>query len=285
MSTLWEKVTNNCKLISLPQAYLQLKAVIDDPEYQLEDVADAIRNDPALTTRVLKLVNSPYFGLSSRIDTVFRAVTLLGTQQIHDLALATSVAEALSKRSSPDLDMHLFWRRSVYCGLCAQALAQRLGVMDSERLFVSGLLFDLGHMILYQSVPELAHQALLQSQESQWSLVETEREVIGLDYAHVGATLMRHWRLPECLIETNECHPEPIRAWKYPLETAMVHIASLLATAYTDNGQFGSGALQPHPAALEKIGLSLEACAAIGDEIEPELDAILYNIYPLDKAS
>ncbi|MCU7906070.1 MAG: HDOD domain-containing protein [Candidatus Thiodiazotropha sp. (ex Epidulcina cf. delphinae)] len=285
MSTLWGKITNNCKLISLPQTYLQLKAVIDAPEYRLEDVADAIRNDPALTTRVLKLVNSPFFGLSSKIETVFRAITLLGTQQIHDLTLATSVADALSGRSSPSLDMHLFWRRSVTCGLCAQALAQRLGLMDSERLFVSGLLFDLGHMILYQSVPDLTHQALQQSQENQWSLVETEREVIGLDYAHVGATLMRHWRLPECMIETNEFHPEPMRAWKYPIETAMVHIASLLAMANTGSGEFGSGLLQPHPTALEKTGLNLEECVAIGIKTEPELDTILYTIYPLGKAS
>ncbi|MEW8385298.1 MAG: HDOD domain-containing protein, partial [Candidatus Thiodiazotropha taylori] len=81
MSTLWEKITRDCKLISLPDVYIRLKTIIDTPEYRLDDVADTIRSDPALTTRVLKLINSPYFGLASKIETVFRAVSLLGTQQ------------------------------------------------------------------------------------------------------------------------------------------------------------------------------------------------------------
>ncbi|MCU7930373.1 MAG: HDOD domain-containing protein [Candidatus Thiodiazotropha sp. (ex Codakia rugifera)] len=285
MSTLWEKVTRDCKLISLPQAYVRLKSVIDSPEYRLEDVADAIRIDPALTTRVLKLINSPYFGLSAKIETVFRAVNLLGTQQIHDLALATSVAEAFSKHTTPGLDMHLFWRRSVYCGLSAQALAKQRGFMDSERLFVSGLLFDLGHMILYQSVPEITLEALSSSQQQQRPLVETEREKIGLDYARVGAVLMRQWQLPDCLVETSEFHCEPMRAQHYPIETAIVHIASLLAEGATAGGEFGTGLLQPHPGAMDKVGLSLEDCERVGSEVESELDTILYTIYPVGKAS
>ncbi|MCU7890732.1 MAG: HDOD domain-containing protein [Candidatus Thiodiazotropha sp. (ex Ustalcina ferruginea)] len=285
MSTLWEKVTRDCKLISLPQAYVRLKGIIDSPEYRLEDVADAIRIDPALTTRVLKLINSPYFGLSAKIETVFRAVNLLGTQQIHDLALATSVAEAFSKNTTSSLDMHLFWRRSVYCGLSAQALAKQRGFMDSERLFVSGLLFDLGHMILYQSVPELTLEALSLSQQQQRPLVETEREVIGLDYARVGTTLMRQWRLPDCLIETSEFHCEPMRAQHCPVETAIVHIASLLAEGKVAGGEFGSGLLRPHPSAMNKADLSLEDCELVSHEIESELDSILHTIYPMGKAS
>ena len=285
MSTLWEQITRDCKLISLPDAYLRLKATIDDPEYRLEDVAEAIRSDPALTTRVLKLINSPYFGLAAKIETVFRAVSLLGTQQIHDLALATCVSDTLNRHARTTLDMHQFWKRSVYCGLAAQGLAQQLGLMDSERLFVCGLLFDLGHLILYQNIPDQTEAALRTSRQNCQPLVEVERTEIGLDYARVGATLMRQWSFPVCLIETNEFHPEPMRAQQHPVETAMVHIAAMLADEFMGYGVFGEGQLAPHPDSLEKTEMTLEDCRTISERVKPGLESILHTIHPLSKAS
>jgi HD-like signal output (HDOD) protein len=285
MSTLWENITRDFKLITLPDVYLRLKSIIEAPEYRLEDVADTIRNDPSLTTRILKLINSPYFGLSSKIETVFRAVSLLGTQQIHDLTLATCISQSLGHFGAPTLDMSLFWKRSAYCGLVAQGLARQLGLIDSERLFVCGLLYDLGHMVLYQSIPELTLTALRDSQQQSLPLVETERKLIGLDYARVGATLMRQWNFPICLIETNEFHPEPMRAQRHPTETAMVHIAVLLAEDFMGSGKFGTGILKPHPEALKRTDLNMETCLEIAEQVKPGLESILQAIYPLSKAS
>ncbi|MEW8625198.1 MAG: HDOD domain-containing protein [Candidatus Thiodiazotropha sp.] len=285
MSTLWEKITQDCKLITLPDVYIRLKEIIDSPEYRLEDVADTIRSDPALTTRILKLINSPYFGLASKIETVFRAVSLLGTQQIHDLTLATCISGSLQKPSNSEFDMHWYWKRSIFCGLVAQGIAKHMGLMDSERLFVCGLLFDLGHLIMNQSIPLETQQALQQSQQQSQPLVEAERQVIGLDYARVGATLMRQWSFPICLIETTEFHAEPVRAKQHPTETAMVHIAAMAADALMGNGKFGEGLANPHPATLEKTGLDLATCRSIAEQVEPGIEQILYTIYPLKKAS
>jgi HD-like signal output (HDOD) protein len=285
MSTLWEKITQDCKLITLPEVYIRLKDIIEAPDYLLEDVADTIRSDPALTARILKLINSPYFGLPGKIETVFRAVSLLGTQQIHDLTLATCISETLSRQTIPRLNMHGYWKKSVYCGLVAQGLAQKLGLIDSERLFVCGLLFDLGHLILYQSLPDETQNALLLSQQKVQPLVEAERELIGLDYARVGATLMRQWSFPTCLIDTTEFHPEPVRAKNHPAETAMVHIAALLAEAFMDERNFGEEGLSPHPAALTVTGLDLDACRSTAERVRPGLENILETIYPVSKAS
>ncbi|MCG7897783.1 MAG: HDOD domain-containing protein [Candidatus Thiodiazotropha weberae] len=285
MSTLWEKITRDCKLITLPDVYIRLKAIIDTPEYRLDDVADTIRSDPALTTRVLKLINSPYFGLASKIETVFRAVSLLGTQQIHDLTLATSISESLHEPSDSAFDMQDYWRRSIFCGLVAQGIARRMGLIDSERLFVCGLLYDLGHLIMHQSIPEQTQQALQRSQQHSQPLVEVERELIGLDYARVGATLMRQWSFPLCLIETTEFHTEPLRAKHHPAETAMVHIAAMVSDTLMGNGELGEGLNTPHPAALQKTGLDLATCRSIAEEVEPGIEYILHTIYPLKKAS
>jgi HD-like signal output (HDOD) protein len=285
MSTLWEKISRDCKLITLPDVYIRLKRIIEAPEYRLEDVADTIRSDPALTTRVLKLVNSPYFGLASRIETVFRAVSLLGTQQVHDLTLATCISESLHEPADSEFDMHNYWKRSIFCGLVAQSIARRQGLIDSERLFVCGLLSGLGHLIMYQSIPEEAQQAFHQSQQQCQPLVEAERELIGLDYARVGATLMRQWSFPLCLIETTEFHIEPLRAKHHSAETLMVHIAALMAEAWIGEGVFGEGLATPHPSALQQSGLDLSACLSIAEEVEPGVEQILDTIYPLEKAS
>ncbi len=285
MSTLWERVTRDAKLISLPEAYLKLKAVIDRPNTTVQHVAEAISHDPALTTRVLRLVNSPYFGLPNPIDNIPRAVSLLGTQQIHDLALATAIAHSFSGIDPKRCNLASFWRGSVFCGLVSQQLGRVCAIATAERLFVAGLLSDLGHLILYQSIPQETLHAEQLAQEESRPLVEVEREVLGLDYARVGATLMRQWRLPETLIETTEYHPEPLRAQRDPLATAAVHIASLMARAQGKGSTLDEALEQPHPESLKRLGITLEGCIEIGRLMEPEMEALLHLLNPLGKAS
>jgi HD-like signal output (HDOD) protein len=234
---------------------------------------------------VLRLVNSPYFGLVNTIDNIPRAVSLLGTQQIHDLALATAVAHSFSGIDPKHYNLSSFWRGSVFCGLVAQQLGRICGIGTAERLFVAGLLSDLGHLILYQSIPKEALHAEKLALERSRPLVEVEREVLGLDYARVGATLMRQWRLPETLIETTEYHPEPLRAQRDPLATAAVHIASQMARVKAWEGESGEERVQPHPETLKRLGITLEGCIEIGRLMEPEMDALLHLLNPLGKVS
>ncbi len=285
MSTLWERVTRDARLISLPEAYLRLKAVIENPNYTVQQVAEAIGHDPALTARVLRLVNSPYFGLPTRIDNIPRAVSLLGSQQIHDLALATAVAHAFQGIDPKRLDMAGFWNRSLFSALVAQQLARVCRLEQTERLFVAGLLADLGHLILYQSIPREALGAERRWQAVARPLVEVERDLLGLDYARVGATLMRQWQLPETLVETTEFHPEPLRAQRDPLGVAVVHLAMLMAQARSLGSLFGEGLMQPHPESLRRVGISVAGCIEIGQLMEPEMESLLHLMNPLGKAS
>ncbi len=284
MSTLWERVTRDAKLISLPEAYLKLKAVLENPHYTVQQVAEAIGHDPALAARVLRLVNSPYFGLPTRIDNIPRAVSLLGTQQIHDLALATAVAHVFRGIDPKLHDMAGFWSRSLFSALVAQQLARICRVQQAERLFVAGLLADLGHLILYQSIPRESLNAERRWQELARPLVEVEREMLGLDYARVGATLMRQWQLPEALVESTEFHPEPLRARHDPLATAVVHLAMLMAQARRLDIAFGEGLAQPHPESLRRVGITVTGCVEIGQLMEPEMDNLLHLMNPLGRA-
>ena len=284
MTTVWEQVTANAKLISLPEVYLRLKELLAQPDFSMADVALIIGQDPALTTRLLRLVNSSYFGLAAKIDTVFRAVSMLGTRQVHDLALATSVAHSFAGMPSGVIDMPTFWRRSVFCGFVSRGLAKEAGVEDGERLFVAGLLRDLGHLVMYQTVPEPCRQAMLDAERRETPLFLVERELIGIDYARVGGVLMRQWQLPTSLREATEFHIEPRRAMEFRLETYLVHLAALLVAAWETGQPFGSGALEPQAQSWDITGLTPQQCMSVQSECAAEADEALDFFLPGSEA-
>ena len=235
----------------------------------MADVAEVVANDPALTARLLKIANSPYFGFPAKITTVTRATSLLGTQQIHDLVLATTVTEAFAGVPSELVNMQDFWSNSIRCGLLCRRLAQECNVLDSERLFVEGLLHDVGHLIMYQSLPEASAQALLEAPQQGRPLYLVERELIGCDYAQVGAALMRSWHFPPGLIESVGCQNEPARAAQFPLEVAIMHIAVRLKACAATEPNDGVELQAIDAAAWQQTGLSeavIEPVCATADE-------------------
>ncbi len=281
MATIWERVTAKAKLTSLPQVYLQLKEVLDRPDFAMADVADVISKDPGITARLLRLVNSPFFGFAAKIETVSRAVSMLGTQQVHDLVLATTVVERFQGMSTEVMDMATYWRRSIYCGVMARMLAYQCNVLDSERLFVCGLLRDIGHLIMYQSIPELSQQAIEKAAETGQSLFRVEQELFGLHYARVGGALMGLWGMPKSLQESTEFHIQPEKATEFPLETCIVHLASVLTEAAESPDEDPDAWLQRvDPFAWQGTDLSPQQCAASRDEAEKQVDKVLNLIYP-----
>ena len=228
MMTPAELVVDTVKLVSLPAVYLRARELMADANVPLRRVGEVIAADPGLTARLLRIANSAYFGFTARIETASRAVTILGTQQVHDLLLATSLANAFSDTDSDVLDMHAFWHDSVRCALAARLIAARCNVLDSERLFVEGLLHDIGHLVMFDKLPALTHEAMVQARHEGTPLHEVERELLGFDYAEAGATLLAAWNLPEGLCEAVRWHVEPQNAERFSLEAAIVHIARAL---------------------------------------------------------
>ncbi len=276
MSTTEELVINSAKLFSLPDVYIRLKAVLEDPNSSMNDMAEVIKHDPGLTARLLRMVNSAFFGLGSNIETVSQATRMLGTQQIHDLALATSVTEAFSDVSTDVMDMNVFWRNSVACGLASRLLASQCNVLDNERLFIAGLLHAIGHLVMYQLLPMQMQQALMRSKEQARPLFQVERDLLGFDYAKVGGKLMNEWGLPDSLQESTTRHPEPAYALTYGLETAIVHIATHVATAI-ETGTLKTQCIDP--SVWQITGITPEALDSSVRETAQELDSAMSLLF------
>lgn len=289
MSIEQQWVSQTTELFSLPEAYLQLKRLIDTPDSSMQQVAEIISSDPALTANILKMVNSALFGFGKKIGTVSLALNMLGTQQVHDLALATSVTSAFNKIPEEVTNMTQFWHKSIHCAVLARLLASRCNVLDSERLFIAGLLHDIGHLVMYQNIPEKMNLALQLSEQEGIPLYRVEQKLVNSDYAKVGSELMRAWGLPESLITTTQYQLMPTKATEYELQTAIVHIAAVIANTSSNPGQenfqYTKENLYVDPMVWQMTGLSPESIEPIYKEADEQLALVISILFPRERVS
>ena len=280
MSKNWSKVKIEANLVSLPGIYWRLKEIIATRDYSLQDIAQLIAHDPGITARLLRIVNSAFFGFSAKIDTVHHAVSILGVQQIEDLVLATSVADALGDYRCEHLDIRRFWVRSVYRAIAARNLAAECNLLDGERLFVAGLLSGIGHLIMYQSIPILAQQAQRESDRSGQPLHLVERDIIGFNHAEVAAMMMQSWQLPASQVAVIRNHLEPDAESEFFLETAITHLAALIANASVDELPLDQALGQADERAWDVTGLDTGRCEAINLSVAEQLNEALAMLLP-----
>ncbi len=218
-------------LVTLPNVFIRINQLVEDPNSNLADIAKAVSQDPSFTVRLLRVANSPFYGFSSTIDTVAKAVSVIGTSQIRNLALSMSVAKTFAGLPNNLVSMDNFWRHSLYCALTARILARQARKCDSEAVFTAGLLHDIGELIIFNRLPGQAKEALLLVLDSVDDLpvYQAERQIIGFDHAQVGMELARQWKLPPMLEECIGYHHSVGEAKRYPRETALVHLANIFA--------------------------------------------------------
>ncbi len=265
-------------IASLPSNFLRLDEVVNSPRSSLTDIGAVISEDPGLSARLLRVVNSAFYGFPSRIDTISRAITVIGTQQLRDLALATSVINLFEKVPSDFVDMETFWRHSVGCGVAARVIATFRRESNSERYFVAGLLHDIGSLVLYTREVHLSLQALERAREEKTLLHPLERQIIGFDHAAVGLALLKSWNLPQSLQAAVAFHHDPIRASAYPVEAATVHVADIIANAMQlgSNGDIQVAPLDPQAWSVLKLSPSI--LGSVMEQVERQFEGAVKTV-------
>lgn len=273
-----ELVQGSVQLASPPRIYDRLVEVINHPRGGAADVAKVVMDDTGLTARLLKVVNSAFFSFPRPIETVSQAVTVVGTSQIRDLALATSVV-ALFKDVPADLvDMEGFWRHSLACGAGARVLAGLRREGNVERFFVAGILHDLGKLIIYQQCPEEARAVLEEARSGRTLFHLAERSVLGFDHGQVGEALLEQWNMPPSLREALHYHHSPRRASRYPVETAAVHVADIMANAL-EFGQGGESFVPPlSPEAWAALAIDAAMVPNAVEEMDRQFSAAVHLV-------
>lgn len=224
-----ELVTGVVRLVSLPEVCIRVNEMLEDPNVNAADIGKVIGQDTGLTARLLKIVNSAFYGFPSRIETVSRAVTVIGLRELRGLVLAASAVEAFSRIPTDLLNMVKFWRHSVYCGVIAQLLAEQVNVLHSERLFVDGLLHDIGKLIICHKIPEQAQEVMRRVESEQRPDFEIENEIMGFDHADVGGELLKVWQMPASLCNAVHFHHRPQQAEESVMDVCLVNIANVMA--------------------------------------------------------
>lgn len=212
-------------LLSLPDAVVRLNALLADPDVSIDEIGEVVRLDPALAARVLRSVNSAYYGLRARVDTLSQAISMIGTRELHTIALATSAALAFRNISSRLIDMESFWQHSVRAALAARAFATAGGRRDREQVFMAGLLHDVGQLVIYHQLPQHA-TAILQAVKGGESQDLVEQELLGFTHADVGAALLERWNLPVTLTDPVRQHHDVELGLELPRATVLVYLGS-----------------------------------------------------------
>jgi putative nucleotidyltransferase with HDIG domain len=258
-------VSKSVTLASLPETVTRTQTLINSSNSSATEIGDSLSHDPALTARLLRIVNSPYYGFATQIETVSRAITLIGTLELLDLVLATSVIRLFDDIPPELVTMDKFWEHSLYTAVIARNLAQHGRAPNTERYFIAGLIHDIGELVLLSQRPRQCAEVLRLVQEKPGDLLAAETQVFGFTHSQVGAELARAWNLPPSLVTAIRYHHAPADADSFQLETAIVHCADAIGISV-------KSALPERDAAA---GLSAEAWDLLGiplDDIETLID-------------
>ncbi|MFO7569563.1 MAG: HDOD domain-containing protein [Smithellaceae bacterium] len=219
------KVESIGTLPTVPAVLKRLSSVIEKPRITIVEISAFISNDPALTTKVLKMVNSAIYGFPGRIASVSHATMLLGLNVIKGLLLGVSVFELMQKTMSG------LYEHSLACAIASRIIAQKKGMKEPEEVSVAGLLHDIGKVILTLEFSKEYQAAMNEALEKKISIFEAEKNQFSATHADVGSWLAEKWRFPRNLIEVIEYHHRPALAKNAPMETAIVHVADMLVRA------------------------------------------------------
>jgi HD-like signal output (HDOD) protein len=179
----------------LPEAVMKIKQLIDDDATSVEDIADVINYDPAIMLQVLKISNSALYNFSSTITTVAKSIQVIGARSIYDLVLAYGVASAFKRVATDVVDLDKFWEQSVSCALLCKYFAEELGLKEPEKMFVCGLLHNIGGLIVAQLNPEVAKKCASISNEN--SPLILQKRHLGFSYVDVSSELLKFWGIPK----------------------------------------------------------------------------------------
>jgi diguanylate cyclase (GGDEF)-like protein len=200
------QIKSSPQLPSLPAIAVRVLELAKQSNASVGNLAKVISSDPALAAKVLKTVNSSFYGLPHQVSTINHALVLLGIQTVKTLALGFSLATSLNSKKSAHFDYVRFWRQSLYSAVAARTLAKAVQSKEPEEAFLAGLLSDIGTLAMHRALGREYDVLLEASEGDQVKLVALSREKFDLDHAQVGGALAEHWKFPPAMVEPIRQH-------------------------------------------------------------------------------
>jgi putative nucleotidyltransferase with HDIG domain len=265
-------------LPTLPAVVEKLGTTMSDPNSDAKQVANIIEDDPAIMTRILKVVNSAFYASSEEVTSVQHAVARMGMTTVSNLAMTTSVFSAFDAQDDEMFNMEDFWRHSISSGIAAGVVYERAREhiprrYTKEVLRLAGLLHDIGKIVMIQYLHDDFTRALALAESSGIPLVQAETQVLNTNHCQIGAWLGAKWNLSNELLQVIEFHHAPESGdEKYSAIVALVHIANYICNQQTIGDSGDSAAPAFLQGVWKQLGLSVSDISDVVDLVNVEAD-------------
>jgi putative nucleotidyltransferase with HDIG domain len=254
-------------------------SITEDPESSMHDLSDVIIYDTAVTSNLLKVANSAYFGLLEKVDSVHQAIVLIGMEQVANLVLLSAGSENLKgSQEGYDLEAGDLWKYSVSSALIARELAEKKGVKETHLIFTAALIKDIGKVILNQYVKNSFDKINVLVTEQYYTFREAEKEVIGIDHAELGGMVAENWKFSPKMIEIIRNHHRPQESSISEFESSIVYMADTICMMMGIGVGSDGLAYRFHQKVVERLGLTerdfQKIIAGFGEKL-PQVEAMM----------
>ncbi len=239
----------------MPGTAAKVLAMLDDPEFEVSRIEEALRLDPGMTVSVLRLTNSAYFGFSEKIGSLKQAIVVLGSKKLIQLVMATCMGGLMSRPvEGYGMEKGDLWKHSIAVSVVAEKLVEMLDLPAVPEIFTAALLHDIGKLLMGQHVQDYMEKIDAEA-TGEKPFQDVEREVLGTDHAEIGARILQNWSFPAGVVNAVRWHHEPDRAPESSVMTDVVHLANVLCRMIgIGTGREGLQ-YEPSPEATQRIGL------------------------------
>jgi len=243
---------------TLPTIVFELNELLQDPNTPITDISDIIEKDQAMSLRVLKLVNSAFYGIHKEVNDIGNAIVLLGFNTVRNAIVSLGVIKSFSGgKALEGFDISDFWKHSLAVAVVSKSLAGKTKIASSDSCFVGGLLHDIGKVILAQYFQDLFEKVWNAAKRENISFYEAEKKEISIDHAIIGAHLATNWELPESFIDVIRWHHDVRNDTESKKMILIIYLSDIIVNSYNADPDGNIDLSAMHPAASKFLNKQL----------------------------
>jgi len=282
VTAIQEYFNENTRLPSPPEVALKILEAVQKKENSFDDIARIIMADPALTARILKVANSSLFGLPTPVKSISKAIALIGTNILKNIALSFVIVQDFQGGPKRSFDLNFFWKRSITVAVAVETIAEYINLNDDD-IFVSGLLQDIGSLVLYLVAPDKFNAIQDDKRINNRTVCEAEQQHFGFDHTEVSYHLLSIWGLPEKMCESIRLHHSEMTGGKHEETSMILQMADMVSGIYHDMNT-NSLSLEVHRILKDLFQFSTEQVDQLIDKVGNKSKEILvlFEIDPGD---
>ena len=261
---------------TLPIVYQQLFSKMSNPDVSVPQLAEIVSKDQSLAAKILKLVNSAFYGYKKEITTISRAMVILGFRTVRNAALAISVFDYVSGTTDDNnFPVEDFWKHSLCTASAAKVLGKHVGIKQQEETFVCGLLHDVGKIIMKKYFEEDFSELCNYAVDNNTTFSAAEEALIGVNHCTVAKAVLRSWNFPPNLIEAVQFHHTLSSGASYPGMVALINVSDHLSYEFEMGAPSSQAQAECDPQALKELGVTYEEVLSYKEEIMTETESAL----------